>query len=97
MANAGADTNGSQFFINQNKKNQSKSLSSANYPKPIISAYEQGGNPSLDGGYTVFGQVIEGMDIVDNIAAVAVGQNDKPVDDITIHSIEVIKDYRFNK
>lgn len=37
------------------------------------------------------------MDIVDNIAAVAVGQNDKPVDDITIHSIEVIKDYRFNK
>lgn len=97
MANAGADTNGSQFFINQNKKNQSKALSSANYPKPIISAYEQGGNPSLDGGYTVFGQVIEGMDIVDNIAAVAVGQNDKPVDDITIHSIEVIKDYRFNK
>ncbi|MDW7796485.1 UNVERIFIED_CONTAM: peptidylprolyl isomerase [Streptococcus canis] len=97
MANAGADTNGSQFYINQSKKNQSKALSSANYPKPIISAYEQGGNPSLDGGYTVFGQVIDGMDVVDKIAASPVGQNDKPEQDITITSIDIVKDYRFKK
>lgn len=97
MANAGADTNGSQFFINQNKANQSKSLSPNNYPKPIISAYEHGGNPSLDGGYTVFGQVINGMDIVDHIAESPVGQNDKPTDDIVISSIEIVKDYQFKK
>ncbi|VHG27739.1 cyclophilin type peptidyl-prolyl cis-trans isomerase [Streptococcus pyogenes] len=95
MANAGANTNGSQFYINQNKKNQSKGLSSTNYPKPIISAYEHGGNPSLDGGYTVFGQVIDGMDVVDKIAATSINQNDKPEQDITITSIDIVKDYRF--
>ncbi|HEQ0563153.1 TPA: peptidylprolyl isomerase [Streptococcus pyogenes] len=95
MANAGANTNGSQFYINQNKKNQSKGLSSINYPKPIISAYEHGGNPSLDGGYTVFGQVIDGMDVVDKIAATSINQNDKPEQDITITSIDIVKDYRF--
>ncbi|MGT2934456.1 peptidylprolyl isomerase [Streptococcus castoreus] len=97
MANAGANTNGSQFFINQNKKNQSKALSRKNYPKPILSAYEQGGNPSLDGGYTVFGHVIEGMDVVDKIASTTIAQNDKPKENITIISIEVVKDYNFKK
>ncbi|EHI70251.1 peptidylprolyl isomerase [Streptococcus ictaluri] len=91
MANAGADTNGSQFFINQNKNKQNKNLAAKNYPKPIISAYEHGGNPSLDGGYTVFGQVIDGMDVVDTIAQSPVGANDKPQEEITIKHIEVVK------
>ncbi|MGT2933261.1 peptidylprolyl isomerase [Streptococcus catagoni] len=97
MANAGADTNGSQFFINQNTNNQGKNLTEANYPKPIIEAYKKGGNPSLDGKYTVFGQVIEGMDIVDKIASVAVNENDKPKENILIQSIEIQKDYSFKK
>lgn len=97
MANAGADTNGSQFFINQSKLNQAKALSADNYPKPIIDAYEEGGNPSLDGGYTVFGQVIEGMDIVDKIAASPVGPNDKPIENITINAVDIVKDYSFKK
>ncbi|WP_221913707.1 peptidylprolyl isomerase [Streptococcus halichoeri] len=95
MANAGADTNGSQFYINQNKKDQSKELAAKNYPKPIIKAYQSGGNPSLDGGYTVFGQVIEGMDVVDKIATSPVDKNDKPKNKITITSIDIIKDYQF--
>lgn len=97
MANAGADTNGSQFFINQNTADASSQLSTASHPGKIIEAYKNGGNPSLDGGYTVFGQVIEGMDIVDKIAAVETDSNDKPTSDVTINSIEIVKDYNFEK
>lgn len=96
MANAGADTNGSQFFINQNSDDQSSQLSSDNYPQSIIDAYANGGNPSLDKNYTVFGQVIDGMDVVDKIAAVDTDDNDKPTTDVTITSIEVVKDYDFD-
>lgn len=39
--------------------------------------------------YTVFGQVYEGMDVVDKIAAVDTDQNDKPKTDVKIESIEV--------
>ena len=95
MANAGADTNGSQFFINQNPADASGQLSSGKTPGKIIEAYKNGGNPSLDGGYTVFGQVIEGMDVVDKIASSETDSNDKPTSDITINSIEIIKDYNF--
>lgn len=92
MANAGADTNGSQFFINQNTDDQSQKLSSSSYSEPIIGAYAKGGNPSLDGNYTVFGQVIDGMDVVDKIAQTATDDNDKPTTDVTITSIDILKD-----
>lgn len=95
MANAGADTNGSQFFINQNPADASGQLSSGKTPGKIIEAYKNGGNPSLDGSYTVFGQVIEGMDVVDKIASVETDSNDKPTTDVTINSIEIVKDYNF--
>ena len=55
---------------------------------------EQGGTPSLDDDYTVFGQVVEGFDVIDNISAVEVttgssGENSKPVKDIIIKSVKV--------
>ncbi|WP_099832793.1 peptidylprolyl isomerase [Streptococcus suis] len=93
MANAGAGTNGSQFFINQNTTDMSSQLSSSSYPGKIIDAYKNGGNPNLDGKHTVFGQVIEGMDIVDKIASVETDTSDKPKTDVKIESIEIIKDY----
>lgn len=96
MANTSApSTNGSQFYINQNSQDQSKNLSTDSFPKPIIDAYKKGGNPSLDGGYTVFGQVTKGMDVVDSIASVEVDSADKPKDDIKINSVEIVKDYTF--
>ena len=95
MANAGSDTNGSQFFINQHPADASGLLSRGYSLGTLIEAYKNGGNPSLDGGYTVFGQVIEGMDVVDKIASSETDSNDKPTSDITINSIEIIKDYNF--
>lgn len=93
MANAGAGTNGSQFFINQNTTDMSSQLSSSSYPGKIIEAYKNGGNPNLDGKHTVFGQVIEGMDIVDKIASVETDSSDKPKTDVKIEAIEILKDY----
>jgi len=90
MANSGPNTNGSQFFIVQNSVFQGGY--EKEYPEQIVDAYEQnGGTPWLDFKHTVFGQVIEGMDIVDKIAAVETGEGDKPVEDVVIEKITVIQ------
>lgn len=51
-----------------------------------------GGVPRLDGTYTVFGEVIEGLDVVDKIAAVQTGQGDRPVNDVKILKMKVEKE-----
>jgi peptidylprolyl isomerase len=50
-----------------------------------------GGTPRLDATYTVFGEVIEGLDVVDKIAAVQTDAGDKPVNDIKIIRIKIVK------
>lgn len=50
----------------------------------------EGGTPHLDGDYTVFGQVIEGLDVIDKIAAVKTGMADRPVEDVKM-KISVIE------
>ena len=95
MANSGPDTNGSQFFINQNTDNQSKKLDTSHYPRKIIEQYKHGGNPSLDGDYTVFGQVIDGMTVVDKIASAEVkseGEHSTPLHPIEINNITILKE-----
>jgi cyclophilin family peptidyl-prolyl cis-trans isomerase len=49
-----------------------------------------GGTPRLDGTYTVFGEVIEGLDVVDRIAAAATNQADKPLNDIRIIKLKLV-------
>ncbi len=50
-----------------------------------------GGTPRLDGTYTVFGEVIEGLDIIDKIAGVNTDANDKPLTDVRILKIKIEK------
>jgi peptidyl-prolyl cis-trans isomerase B (cyclophilin B) len=96
MANSGPNTNGSQFFIVQNSSLDpalEQQMAQAGFGKKAIETYmERGGTPHLDNRHTVFGQVIEGMDVVDKIAAVETGANDKPEEDVVIEKIEVIKE-----
>lgn len=65
-------------------------LASEFFPMEIIDAYkEKGGVPYLDFGYTVFGQVYEGLDVVDAITQVETDENDKPLEDVTIIDITI--------
>lgn len=99
MASAGVGTSslGSQFFITQ--ANPSDEMASyfkqQGIANGLIEAYkEYGGYLSLNGDYTVFGQVIDGMNVVDKIAKTKVKENELgeksvPVTPVVIKNIEV--------
>ncbi|MCT4382969.1 peptidylprolyl isomerase [Leuconostoc suionicum] len=91
MANAGPNTNGSQFFIVQASNFPSQMASALrDLPAEVADFYRQkGGTPWLDGKHTVFGQVIEGLNVVDEIAQVKVDMTDKPRKDVVINTIEI--------
>lgn len=96
MANAGPNTNGSQFFIVQAKSvpenllSQMEGLKDNGFPQEVIDNYKRvGGTPWLDFHHTVFGQLLSGEDVLENIAAVQCGAGDKPVYDVVIETIEI--------
>ena len=84
------DTNGSQFFINCGVVWPEEAFTYYQLDEKHWDAYTTyGGNPHLQDDYTVFGQVYEGMDIVAAICGVDTDENDKPLNDVVIESIEV--------
>jgi len=95
MANAGPNTNGSQFFIVQlascpKQMLDQIALKDKRFPESVVQNYNKvGGTPWLDFRHTVFGQVYDGMDVVNAIANTPTGRNDKPEQDVTIQSIEI--------
>ena len=94
MANSGPDTNGSQFFIVQAPSVDERFIPQMErlpdmFTDESIEDYKAvGGTPWLDFRHTVFGQVFEGMDVVDAIASVDRDSSDKPLEDIVINSVE---------
>ncbi len=95
MANSGPNTNGSQFFIVQKKHiepERIQQMQEIGVPEEVIKGYsEHGGTPWLDNRHTVFGQVIEGLEIIDAIAAVEVDGQAMPIEPIFIEKVQVIQ------
>ncbi|GAF02932.1 putative bifunctional phosphatase/peptidyl-prolyl cis-trans isomerase [Saccharicrinis fermentans DSM 9555 = JCM 21142] len=91
-------SDGSQFYIVSGRIFSRDELKDIEKQKGIrftpeqISTYNTlGGAPHLDGDYVVFGEVKAGMDVVDRIAAVETYAVDRPVDDIRIMHIDILK------
>jgi peptidyl-prolyl cis-trans isomerase B (cyclophilin B) len=89
-------SSGSQFYIVQGQKypvdrvTQMSQRSGVEYTEEQKKVYaELGGTPHLDMQYTVFGEVVEGLDVIDKIAAVQTHQADRPVEDI-IMTVKVL-------
>ncbi len=96
MANSGPNTNGSQFFIVQAKEvnasllSQMEGLKNRGYPQEVIDHYKSaGGTPWLDFHHTVFGQLVDGADVLEDIASTRTGMADKPVYDVVIETIQI--------
>ena len=91
-------SSGSQFYIVQGNTFDDNTLNvyEERLGKVFSASQRQayktvGGTPHLDGDYTVFGEVTEGLDVVDKIAAVQTGRMDVPVQPVVINNITIEK------
>jgi cyclophilin family peptidyl-prolyl cis-trans isomerase len=97
QVNPEKQSSGSQFYIVQGQVTPPSYLDRAaaqsgfKYTDEMKKTYGTlGGTPHLDGGYTVFGEVVMGLDVVDKIAAVKTGRGDVPVEAVSM-TIEIVE------
>ena len=82
-------SSGSQFYVVQGKKVTDKELDQMELRKKMKYTDEQrkrykevGGTPFLDAEYTVYGEVVEGLEVIDKIAAVKTSKGDRPIENV---------------
>jgi peptidylprolyl isomerase len=90
-----ANDQGGLYRLQQEVMAQSKVMAEKQgmikFPPEVVKAYTTvGGAPHLDGNYTVFGEVVSGIDIVDKIQNMPTDRNDRPLKDVKILKIEVL-------
>lgn len=97
-------SSGCQFYIVVGKTFTDADLTSmenntgVKYSEEARTIYKTiGGTPHLDGGYTVYGQVVEGQEIVNEISLVSRDASDRPREDIRILSTKVLKKWKAKK
>jgi cyclophilin family peptidyl-prolyl cis-trans isomerase len=97
-ANPNKASSGSQFYIVEGKKYsldllaKGEKTTKRKMPDKQKEVYNKmGGVPWLDGGYTVFGEVIKGFDVIDSIAIVKTDSLDRPIKDVRIIKMKLIK------
>ena len=93
------ESSGSQFYIvdgrewTRDEMNQISTQMRKTFSAEQIETYTTiGGDPFLDGDYTVFGEVVSGMDVVDMIAAQPKDGRDRPLTDIKILSTKIVEE-----
>jgi cyclophilin family peptidyl-prolyl cis-trans isomerase len=98
MVNPTKASSGSQFYIVQGRVfsdselNNFEMRSGRKYSEAQRELYKTvGGTPHLDGAYTVYGRVVEGLDVIDKIASSPTAPGDRPVEDVRILSVKVLK------
>lgn len=97
-------SSGCQFYIVQGRKFTDEELNRLEQQMKKTLSPEQreiyksvGGTPHLDQGYTVFGEVIEGFEVLDQIASVKTGVADRPVEDVRIIGMKELKPLKIKK
>ncbi len=97
VKNPKRESSGSQFYIVHGRKYTSQDLDQLINKLGLICSDEEkaayqtiGGAPHLDGNYTIFGEVVSGLDIIDKINNVALNSTTRPKEDVKV-SIKIIK------
>lgn len=92
------ESSASQFYVVQGQVWDDKTLNQMEMSYGVKFSDTQrkvyttvGGTPHLDGDYTVFGELVEGMSVLDKIAAVPTDRANRPIDDVKIISVRVLK------